>query len=311
MWLINTETLKLDEVVDASSVKYAILSHTWEDDEVSFRDISCLESAKQKAGFSKIAKTCELARERNLRYAWVDTCCIDKSSSAELSEAINSMFQWYKLSTICFVFLSDLRPLATTQLERPTSLFPYDHQTFGGCRWFSRGWTLQELIAPHNIEFYNSSWQLFSTKQLDDGCLSSLAQVTTIPVSVLNRSISLRKIPVGVKMSWAAHRQTKRVEDRAYSLLGIFDINMPMIYGEGSKAFRRLQERIARDTNDLSLFAWAPSIDTENAGAVRRRFCGIFANSPRGFSSCTNLSKSPASGWQQPVEYSLTNKGLP
>jgi hypothetical protein len=93
MWLINISTLKLEFFVDPENQKYAILSHTWEQEEVSFQDMKDLDYARSKAGFSKIQSTCDLAREQGLLYAWVDTCCIDKSSSAELTEAINSMFQ--------------------------------------------------------------------------------------------------------------------------------------------------------------------------------------------------------------------------
>ncbi|KAF3802012.1 Vegetative incompatibility protein HET-E-1 [Colletotrichum gloeosporioides] len=251
MWLINTRSLALEEISDPASVEYAILSHTWEDDEISFQDIRSpnADDARRKAGFSKVAKTCELARQRHIEFAWIDTCCIDKSSSAELSEAINSMFTWYKLSTVCFVFLSDLSPSKDSESQ----------QTLGKCRWFSRGWTLQELIAPRHVEFYDSTWKRFSRKA---------------------------NIPVAVKMSWAAERQTKRIEDRAYSLLGIFDINMPMIYGEGHKSFRRLQEEIAKETGDLSLFAWrGPSAGAKGYQEYR----GSFARNMTEFLTCSNM----------------------
>ncbi|KAF5499558.1 Vegetative incompatibility protein HET-E-1 [Colletotrichum fructicola] len=156
MWLLDTQTLKLQEIVDPSTVNYAILSHTWEHDEVSFQDISDLDSARKKAGFSKISKTCELARQRSIPYAWVDTCCIDKSSSAELSEAINSMFQWYKLSVVCFVYLSDFT------FDVPFSSFTtytVEEKALCSSRWFTRGWTLQELIAPSSVTFYNTRWK--------------------------------------------------------------------------------------------------------------------------------------------------------
>ncbi|KAF6815723.1 HET domain-containing protein [Colletotrichum sojae] len=297
MWLINTQSLALQEFVDPSSVEYAILSHTWEDEEVTFQDVNNLEQsgARRKAGFSKIVKTCETARQMDIRLAWVDTCCIDKSSSAELSEAINSMFSWYKHSTVCFVFLSDLPNSALS--------FPYSQETFGACRWFSRGWTLQELIAPDHVEFFNSRWEWFSRK---DECLEILSDVTGISLSVLESSFNLYQTPIAVKMSWAASRQTKRIEDRAYSLLGIFDINMPMVYGEGHKSFRRLQEEIARETNDLSLFAWrAPLI----GGGGAQLFRGIFARSPAEFSTCSDLRRS-STGNEPQREFTLTNKNV-
>lgn len=301
MWLINTQSLALEEVVDPSSVEYAILSHTWEDEEVTFQDFNNLEQsgARQKTGFSKILKTCETARGMNLRFAWVDTCCIDKSSSAELSEAINSMFSWYKHSTVCFVFLSDLPALENSVSQpNPSRGFPYSQETFSACRWFTRGWTLQELIAPDHVEFFNARWERFSRK---DECLDILSDVTGISYSVLESSFNLRQTPVAVKMSWAASRQTKRIEDRAYSLLGIFDINMPMIYGEGNKAFRRLQEEVARETNDLSLFAW-------RAGEAQV-FRGIFARSPAEFSTCSDMRRS-STGNEPQCEFALTNKGV-
>ncbi|KAF6827287.1 HET domain-containing protein [Colletotrichum plurivorum] len=306
MWLINTQSLTLQEFVDPSSAEYAILSHTWEDEEVTFQDINNLEQsgARRKTGFSKIVKTCEIARQMDLRFAWVDTCCIDKSSSAELCEAINSMFSWYKHSTVCLVFLSDL-----PALENPVPQvisgrgFPYSQETFGACRWFTRGWTLQELIAPDHVVFFNSSWERFSRK---DDCLDILSNITGISHSVLESSSSLYRTPIAVKMSWAASRQTKRIEDRAYSLLGIFDINMPMIYGEGHKAFRRLQEEVSRETNDLSLFAWrAPLI----GGGGAQLFRGIFARSPAEFSTCSDLRRS-STGNEPQREFTLTNKGV-
>ncbi|EXF76462.1 hypothetical protein CFIO01_10108 [Colletotrichum fioriniae PJ7] len=242
--------------------------------------------------------------QRGLQYAWVSTCCIDKSSSAELSEAINSMFLWYKESAVCFVFLSDL-PASERLVEKveTTSVFPYAQKTFAACRWFTRGWTLQELIAPSEVEFFDSQWKQFSRKA---DCLDKLEEITGIRRSVLESSSYLRQTPTAVKMSWAAARETKRVEDRAYSLLGIFDINMPMIYGEGSKAFRRLQEEISRETNDLSLFAWkGPPQGTVGSQMSR----GIFARSPSEFGSCSTMQRSGTRQDSQ-SEFTLTNKGV-
>ncbi|KXH68663.1 HET domain-containing protein [Colletotrichum salicis] len=306
MWLVNTDTLTLEEVSEPSSIKYAILSHTWEDDEVTFRDFQNVERirARHKSGFSKIEKTCELARQRGLQYAWVDTCCIDKSSSAELSGAINSMFSWYRESTVCFVFLSDL-PASERLIEQVglTSVFPYAQKTFAACRWFTRGCTLQEPIAPSEVEFFDSQWGWFSRKA---DCPDKLGEITGIRRSVLEFSSNLRQTPIAVKMSWAASRKTKRAEDRAYSLLGIFNINMSMIYGEGSKAFRRLQEEISRETNDLSLFEWRGPTQ-EDAGY--QRFRGIFARSPSEFSSRSELQRSGTKQDSQ-NEFTLNNKGV-
>ncbi|KAH0432993.1 hypothetical protein CcaCcLH18_06108 [Colletotrichum camelliae] len=306
MWLIKTDTLTLEEVTDPFSYSYAILSHTWGSDKITFQDFWPPERCdiEEKEGFSKVEKTCQIARQRGLKYAWIDSCCIDKSSSAELSEAINSMFSWYKHSEVCFAFFSDLEPFDSAHEDVASrTTFPYSEEAFRRCNWFTRGWTLQELIAPSNIEFYNCEWTQFSRKA---DCLEILSNITGIPYPVLENSSNLRHTPVAVKMSWAASRKTKRIEDQAYSLLGIFDINMPMIYGEGMKAFRRLQEEIARETNDLSLFAWRAPPPHEDRS---QKFRGLFARSPSEFSSCATITKSVVRHDTR-QEFSLTNKGI-
>ncbi|WYZ34068.1 hypothetical protein EsH8_I_000344 [Colletotrichum jinshuiense] len=299
MWLINTTTLNLEEFTDPSVVKYAILSHTWGKDEVSMQDMAYLPRAKAKAGFAKIAKTCEIALQKGLGYAWVDTCCIDKASSAELSEAINSMFRWYKDAYVCFVFLSDLSPehVGYSYSKSPVTNRPT--RELAACRWFSRGWTLQELIAPVYVEFYDGNWNFRFTK---DGEASTLSALTKIDVDILMFKNELKNVPVAVKMSWAAYRETTRAEDRAYSLLGLFDINMSMLYGEGVKAFQRLQQEIVRETDDLSIFAW---LGTDTKQAYR----GAFAKSPLEFAFCDGF-KHANKLLNDSQEFSITNKGV-
>ncbi|KAI3541505.1 HET domain-containing protein [Colletotrichum filicis] len=263
MWLVNTKTLALESFAESSEVDYAILSHTWGSGEVSFQEMSSTAVAsttKSKAGFDKVAKTCEIAQEKGLGYAWIDTCCIEKSSSAELSEAINSMFRWYQEAKVCLV---------------------------------------QELIAPADVEFYDAGWKLRFSKDVWSGRLST---ITNIDIDILTFEKELSAVPVAVKMSWAAHRRTTRVEDRAYSLLGLFDIHIPMIYGEGRKAFQRLQEEIAKETDDLSLFAWV-AID-EN-----QRYRGIFAQEVAEFTFCGNYMRCNRLTSDR-NEFSITNKGV-
>src|SRR6187402_1527990 len=155
MWLINVDTLQLEEFVDSSQCKYAILSHTWGHGEVTFQDMQNLGIAERKPGFEKIAATCRLARGQ-YRHVWVDTCCIDKKSSAELSEAINSMFSWYRDAKKCYVFLSDV-----VWGDHNTNSPAEWESKFRDSRWFKRGWTLQELLAPDLVEFFSSdNWKL-------------------------------------------------------------------------------------------------------------------------------------------------------
>ncbi|KAK4161071.1 heterokaryon incompatibility protein-domain-containing protein [Cladorrhinum sp. PSN259] len=315
MWLLDTDTLKLCLVNDSTKAKYAILSHTWEDDgEVSFQDMQDIEVASTMPGFRKVKTTCNIAKSRGLKYAWIDTCCINKTSSAELSEAINSMFRWYKDSQVCWVYLSDFEPVPAKMKERQRRRLVAER--LRSCRWFTRGWTLQELIAPVKIEFFDWEWSFVGGREDLEG---ELSLITNIDESILKDSSGLNFIPIGRKMAWAAGRQTTRPEDRAYSLLGIFGIEMPLIYGEGYKAFHRLQKQIASENNDLSLFAWErkksasdprPSIKgDEEDSAVQHEFSGIFADSPDEFRSCSTLKKH-VDRFPSSQEFTITNKGL-
>ena len=188
-------------------------------------------------GLGWIRTYCFLVFRHFLTYI---SCCIDKTSSAELSEAINSMFRWYSRSKVCYAYLIDV---------------PYDgfDDSLPKSCWFTRGWTLQELLAPSSVVFYSAEWT-----RIGDGeaLISVLRNVTRIDEGILLRTKSLGRVSVAEKMSWAATRETTRAEDMAYCLLGIFDINMPLLYGEGKRAFQRLQEEILRNSQDQSLFAW-------------------------------------------------------
>ncbi|KID93689.1 HET domain protein, partial [Metarhizium majus ARSEF 297] len=291
MRLLNALTLQLELFPDPVPDKtpYAILSHTWAHDEVCFDDMKDVSSAQDKAGFAKIRAACAMTRHHGLGYIWVDTCCIDKSSSAELSEAINSMFRWYKKSTVCFAFLSDL----------PQSSHETDLSALRNCRWWTRGWTLQELIAPTNLIFFDERWNSIGSKL--DLC-GTIESITGISRWVLDGSSPTSSVPLAKRMSWAAARDTTRIEDKAYCLLGIFDVNIPMMYGEGSRAFIRLQEEILRKTTDLSIFAWQAS---DHANKHR----GILAESPAEFRNCSCIESSDDQFCFRD-EISLTNRGV-
>ncbi|OPB37118.1 hypothetical protein A0O28_0040300 [Trichoderma guizhouense] len=303
MRLINTETLTLVEFLETDVPKYAILSHTWEDQEVTFQDFPHDAIRSRKRGFTKLQKLCELARQDGLQYAWADTCCIDKTSSSELTEAINSMFRFYLHADVCYAWLMDLPPD-----NRDV------HYQLPKCRWFTRGWTLQELIAPRVLKFYDQTWAFRGTKST---LRQLITQITNISTAVLKDPARLSQLPVAQKMAWAASRQTTRIEDMAYSLLGIFDVNMPMIYGEGSRAFLRLQEEIAKEKNDPSLFAWrtspSPSLSLSSSsssseGTQKQTHHGMFASTPADFvnSGSIHLINDPMFS----TEFLITNKGL-
>ncbi|EPE32720.1 hypothetical protein GLAREA_07854 [Glarea lozoyensis ATCC 20868] len=229
--------------------KYAILSHTWGSDEVLFQDITGERSKfENKAGFSKIKYSCQTAALDGYDYIWIDTCCIDKSSSAELSEAINSMYEWYRSSDVCYAYMSDVYTTSDRSEEQDNFA-----SSFSASRWFTRGWTLQELIAPKTVHFYNSEWIFLGTKE---NLTDLISTTTNIDACALDGVQDMSGFSVARRMVWASRRRTTRLEDIAYCLLGIFGINMPLLYGEKGNAFIRLQHEIMKITNDQSLFAW-------------------------------------------------------
>ncbi|KAK3937468.1 heterokaryon incompatibility protein-domain-containing protein [Diplogelasinospora grovesii] len=205
---------------EVTTPPYAILSHTWDGDEILFHEIANPTfdlSVKKPSSYAKITSCCAQARNDNLDWVWIDTCCIDKSSSAELSEAINSMYRWYHNAAVCYAFLSDVEPLSGWNR--------LDKASFFGTRWFRRGWTLQELLAPQHVRFFARDWTEIGTRF---GLRKLISQRTRIRTEALLGQY-LGGLSVGERMSWTWSRQTTRVEDQAYCLLGLFEINMPLL----------------------------------------------------------------------------------
>jgi ankyrin repeat protein len=264
MRLLNTTKRKLEEFRGNKIPLYAILSHTWDEKEkeITFQDIEG-HDAEKKVEYEKVRNTCDMAAAHGFDYVWIDTCCIDKTSSAELSEAINSMYRWYQDSGVCYVYLADVPPNAVD--HRTRAIGP----EFSKARWFTRGWTLQELIAPSTVIFLDQKWQEIGTKS---SLQQVISEITGIPTNILLGG-NLEGASVAQRMSWASKRKTTRDEDLAYCLMGMFGINMPLLYGEGERAFTRLQEEIMKVSDDHSLFAWKSS---EKQG-------GLLATSPAAF----------------------------
>ncbi|KAI3397690.1 hypothetical protein diail_10459 [Diaporthe ilicicola] len=291
MRLINCSTRKLEEHVGESIPRYAILSHTWGPDEVAYQDLASREPREYAGNHSwwKLERSCQQALEDGWDYLWADTVCIDKSSSAELSEAINSMFKWYRNAEVCYAFLSDL--------DDPEG----NAEGLENCRWFTRGWTLQEMIAAESVNFYDKNWTSQGSKAT---LLDRICSITGVDTKAL-RGGNLRFFSVARKMSWASNRKTTRKEDMAYCLLGIFDISMPLLYGEGSKAFIRLQEEIVKSYDDESLFAWA-----SKCGIIETS--GLLAPSPAAFASSGDiapcLTPDGAHGMSGPI--TITSRGV-
>jgi Heterokaryon incompatibility protein (HET) len=338
--LIETTTLKLTDFEDEAIPEYAILSHTWvKAQEVSYQEMvdinrqpansaqQYIHPAQQKSGYRKIQKACEVSRNEGWRYLWVDTCCIDQSSSADQSEAINSMFRWYQAAKLCIAYLSDLSPRLNVE------------ETMRQCRWFQRGWCLQELVAPKLMNFYNGAWQCIGSKSSTD-FRHLISKISKIDDDVLAEPRLIFSRSVAERMAWAAHRSTTKREDMAYCLLGIFEVHMPLLYGEGERAFMRLQEEIMKRTNDLSIFSWGHphrtmplQRDTTNGAgydqhvggmtqlnfnnearddgphAIPIDFCDLLAKSHRDFANCESIV---LQNWikRRNFAFEMTNNGL-
>ena len=270
---------KVLEFGDDEVTEYAILSHRWIKQEVDYNEIVELakmakedrSEIRQRDGYRKILQSCEQAKKDGYKWLWSDTCCIDKRSSAELSEAINSMYRWYENSRICYAYLHDL----------PDPSFPIagDYERYpksrGWPEWFSRGWTLQEMIAPRDVQFFNKDWHPIGDKRT---LAPILEYITRVPKHLLKEGFSSNRPCVAQIMSWAANQTTTRLEDRAYSLMGLLGVNMPMLYGEGKRAFHRLQLEIIRTSDDQSIFAWGIG-----------RVGGILADDPTFFWGCDKM----------------------
>lgn len=305
---LNVWTGVFEWHADPQEVRYAILSHTWllpeQGSEQSYDDVCKLQATIRKGRGNprpsisniahleydpygtifahpelseKIKGICKVARDAGFLLIWIDSCCIDKTSSAELSEAINSMYDWYRLSDACYVYLSDVPDGDDPRAQ---------DSAFRRSRWHTRCWTLQELIAPGHVEFLTQTWGFLSTKT---GLATTLEEITGVGFATLTSHESVDLASVARRMSWAASREATRIEDTAYSLMGIFGVHMSPIYGEGLHAFLRLQEEIVRTIPDQSIFAWR----AEHYGPIRRLaetswglHYGLFAPHPIFFMNC-------------------------
>ncbi|KAI1269067.1 heterokaryon incompatibility protein-domain-containing protein [Xylariaceae sp. FL1019] len=302
MKLLNTSTQQLKEFFGKDRPRYAILSHTWGEEEISYEDVTKPDNDwHNKRGASKVLKFCELAKSKDYEWVWIDACCIDKKSSAELSEAINSMFRWYAESWRCIVYLADVRK---GDESNPLSK----------SRWFTRGWTLQELIAPRYVEFWDKDWTFIADKyQMRD----EIASATRIQATMFDHKFTgapatryneiqnfLRETYSTAQiMAWASDRETTREEDVAYCLLGLFNVTMPLLYGEGGReAFLRLQIAIIGRIDDQSILAWI-----RPAGFVGPETC--LAPSPDWFRTSSSVGLSTIAGYRNSTNALSAGRG--
>lgn len=307
MKLRCSKTLKVCEIygedVDKEEYEYAILSHTWgaTGEEVTYQDIeSGLKSGDNshytsKAGYVKLERFRAEAEQNGIKWIWADTCCIDKTNNVELSEAINSMWTWYAGCKECYAHLADVEAGTEAVDSSGNSGEPsfLQREAFKASNYFNRAWTLQELLAPKKLMFYSEDWQEIGDRTQ---WTSVITEATGIHQKALDGQVSsLNDFSIAQRMSWAWNRKSTRPEDIAYSLFGIFDVNMPLLYGEGQKkAFWRLQEAIMKESVDQSLFTWEPEIpnratpiDAEEERTIE--LVGPLAHHPRLFRNAGNI----------------------
>ena len=292
MRLLKASTIELHEFVGERVPEYAILSHRWGEKEVSMQELRIMMpgAAHNSEGYRKIERACALAEQYGLGYIWIDTCCIDKTSSAELSEAINSMYRWYAKSVLCFAHLADivLQPLL---YKSP--------KNFMDSEWFQRGWTLQELLAPETVLFFDTDWQEIGTRM---ALTPYITKATGIGPEFLRQERDVHEANIAQRMSWASLRRTTRDEDIAYCLMGLFDVNMPLLYGEGNKAFLRLQKELISNNSDESIYAWKGS-------SWDNQLSGMLASEPRQFAHSGRIVPVELPGMRQ-TPFSMTNRGI-
>ncbi|KAH9846787.1 hypothetical protein C2E23DRAFT_890579 [Lenzites betulinus] len=323
MYLLNTATLELHRFDKGTKVPpYAILSHVWGPDEQTFRETPLVKDSHGRRGVlqrasdrafrrpsKKVRHACARALTDGYRWLWTDTTCIDAANSAELSEAINSFFELYAHAAMCYAYLADVPPRADAHAPR---------SAFRASRWFRRVWTLQELIAPASVIFLAADWTPLGAKWR----LAPLIEaITGIDRLVLTHKRPLEQVSVACRMSWAARRESRREEDRAYSLMGIFGVCMPTIYGErGRSAFIRLQEEIIKRSDDQSIFAWGAALHDYGAGTFvshvrdhdyepQADLETLFASSPSDFTDCADVSPIPLAEFAQRLD--LVKENVP
>ncbi|KAI1462845.1 heterokaryon incompatibility protein-domain-containing protein [Annulohypoxylon moriforme] len=313
MRLLNVHDMVINEY-QQDIPPYAILSHTWSDEEVSYVDFVEGKEKSYPKAYEKIVGCCKQAIYDGLEYVWIDTCCIDKRSSVELSEAINSMFNWYQDATVCYAYLEDISSKGMKKY-RDASTGHYYPSNFQHARWLTRGWTLQELIAPSVLIFFTSDWVNIGSR---DELRYVIAEITHIDVDFF-RYGELNDFSIAQRMSWASHRQTSRIEDQAYCLLGIFGVTMPLVYGEGKRAFVRLQEEIIKESDDQSIFAWcSDDLQYQDPSLVELTHGGLLAPSPLYFANsgsivrCNNENRVRCKNAENEhmLPYTITNRGI-
>ncbi|KAI6028003.1 hypothetical protein BKA83DRAFT_4490519 [Pisolithus microcarpus] len=285
MYLLNVNTQQLEDIHEWRP--YAILSHAWRVGETHhFHDVGT-ESVRIQPGYEKVEMCCELARQDGLDYVWIDTCCADANSSAARTETAMSAYTWFQQAQVCYTYLDDV-----DGSEDPRE----GYSTFRHSRWFKRAWTLQELLAPKHVFFFAKDWTMIGTK---GGLSSVISSMTGIHKDALEYPERVPRFSVATRMSWAKGRMSTKEEDKVYAVMGLFGVNLPILYGEGeTKTFLKLQNEIIRTTDDQSIFAWCPAAGA-SASSDSHASGLLLADNSTYFADCGDVQRIPYDRWSE------------
>ncbi|KIY00758.1 uncharacterized protein Z520_03423 [Fonsecaea multimorphosa CBS 102226] len=310
MRLLNVETYEL-QTIHVENVTYAILSHRWYEEEITFETLNAAQlknTQEQSPQLDKIRGACARAKEDELKWVWIDSCCINKASSQEMNESINSMFQWYQKAAVCYTYLPDVVSTTPgTDLFRPHETEDWPARKYS--EWFERGWTLQELLAPRKMKFFDRDWQPIGTRA---DLARDISRITGIEARYLTGTVEFLNASIATRLSWQAGRRTTKIEDIAYSLVGVLDVQLVPFYGEGRQAFQRLQEEILKRHLDESIFAWtAPvgSLPSHSRPWVSDQW-GLLAPSPDCFKNSRDIVINGPSTSRPPGHIQTTVEGV-
>lgn len=285
MYLLNINTQQLEDIQERRP--YAILSHAWRVGETHYFEEIGTERVRTQPGYEKVEMCCELARQDGLDYVWIDICCANANTSAGQTETTTSAYTWFQQAQVCYTYLDDV-----DSSEDPRE----GHSTFRRSRWFKRTWTIQELLAPKHVFFFAKDWTMIGTKA---GLSSIISGITGIHEDALKYPERIPCFSIATRMSWAKGRTSTREEDKVYALMGLFGVNLPILYGEGeTRTFLKLQNKIMKTTDDQSIFAWR-SASASASSESHASDSSLFADTSKCFADCGDVQQIPYDLWSE------------
>ncbi|KAI6007493.1 hypothetical protein EDC04DRAFT_2611339 [Pisolithus marmoratus] len=277
MYLLNVATQQLEDIHELRP--YAILSHALQAGETVYFHQVGTESVRMQPGYEKVETCCEPARQGGLKYIWTDTCCANANNSAAYTETTTLAYTWYQQAHVCYTYLDDVDGSEDSREK---------HSTFKRSRWFRLTWTLGELSAPKHV---------LLRERLDND-RNEGRPFECIHRDALEYPERVPCFSIATRMSWARGRTSTKHEDRVYALMGLFGVNLPILYGEGeTRTFLKLQNEILKTTDDQSIFAWHSAGGASTSSEYHSS--GLLADTSKCFADCGNIQQIPYDQWSR------------